>query len=122
MEARQRLDRLQLHDDRVLNQQIEPISAFKTQLSVGDGQADLASDLQPPGLELMSKADLVGGFQQAGPKRPVDRESSVDDLSRNRVDRPINALVLLVSLVVQLGVPGSRAAIAARKPGRRNQS
>ena len=68
MEARQRLDRLHLDDDRVSNNEIETKSGIQRHAFVGHGKGHLPVNRNSTELKLVRDAAFVHGLKQARPK------------------------------------------------------
>ena len=101
VEARQRLDRLDLHNHRIGDDNVKPIAGVQLQAFVENWEGNLTLDRNATKAEFVREALLVSRFKKAGPEGPVNLQPRVHDLTRDTIGRA-RALVPLVSLVVQL--------------------
>lgn len=99
MEARERLDRLDLYDDQIVYEQIEPISGFQPKILEDNGQSYLASNRQPASLQFMRKTMLVDGFQKPWTQSTVDLQPRIHDLPRRGLDSVVHPFVSFAPLV-----------------------
>ncbi len=81
MNRRSLLDRLQLDDYLLLDEQVNAKSARQTAPDIDDRVFDLPPAFDTTLQKLMGKACLVRRFQQSGPKRLVNLDCSADHLS-----------------------------------------
>ena len=77
MNRRMLLDRLQLDDDLLLDEQVNAKSGRQTASPIDDRDFDLPPAFDPTLQKLMGKACLVRRFKQTGPKRLVNFNCSV---------------------------------------------
>ncbi len=59
------LDRLDLHDDFVFDQQVEPISVFQLELVIEDRHDLLGDHVQPGFPQLMNETGPINALQKA---------------------------------------------------------
>jgi len=55
MDARQRVDGLDFHNDRVSDQEVDSIAGYRHLALIGDRQRHLATDRQAPSAKLVGK-------------------------------------------------------------------
>ena len=60
-------DSLQFHEDFILNQQIELISAIQGNTFVNQGQMHLPLKTKPPQVQFVTERFFIGGLKQARP-------------------------------------------------------
>ena len=72
MNGKQRLNRLNFDDHALVDKHVESIAHFDDDSLVHNGKDLLGFDLSSHSFELMSKADMVGTFQQSRPQAAVD--------------------------------------------------
>lgn len=100
MEARKRLDGLDLDDHRTSNEKVEAIGALQAQTLIDNRQRQLSLDQQATPLQLVSQAVLVGSLEKAGSERAMDLQARVDHLARDAVCGLIHVFVSFASLVL----------------------
>ena len=103
MEARKRLDRLHLDDDKVVDGQIQAVASVKPQAFELSRKRHLAAHPQTTTAEFVSEAVLIGGLKQSRAERTMNLQSRVHDLPARdlRVRRNGRSLfVVLASFVV----------------------
>lgn len=75
-------DGLEFHNDRVLNHEVKPEAGVNCQSVVNHRESHLSLDFETALCEFMNQTRFINTFQQAGAKRGVNRERSVNDLAR----------------------------------------
>ena len=85
MEARERLDRLDLYDDRFGDDKVQPISGVQGRTFVFDWERNLTTDRNASQADLVCETMLVGGLEKAGAKGPMNFQSRINNLTSNRV-------------------------------------
>jgi hypothetical protein len=73
------LDRLDLHNHEILDQQVKAISGIDSYHSVGDRERHLRLNIQTATGQLVRKASLVRAFQQTGSNSCMHGNRSVED-------------------------------------------
>ena len=101
MEAGKRLDSLHLDHDRVSDQEIEPVAGFQREALVGDRKSHLPPYSDPPQLELMCEAMLIGRLEKTGPEGPVNLQTGVNDMATDVLDLLRDPFVVFAPFVVQ---------------------
>ena len=75
MDGEDLLDRLELHDDEIFNQQVDAVAIVDQGAAIPYWQKLLTLYNQPRSHQLMGQAPLVGRLQQTRPKGPMYRNS-----------------------------------------------
>jgi hypothetical protein len=86
---------LQLDDYTVFHEQIDPVADVDPDAVVQDRLDEFRQDLQAAFAKLVNKAALVCAFQKSRAKRGMNFHHGVDDLTRNLIDVPHDALLHL---------------------------
>src|SRR5690349_3801652 len=74
------LHTFQFNYHTIFNDQIHLVTAVESHTLVNDREIDLSSKGQSPKLEFVTKAFLIGGFQESGTKMALHLNGSSDDL------------------------------------------
>ncbi len=80
----------------VVDHEVYPISGFQPDILKKDRQDELPGNQMASLFELMRKACLIGGLEQARTEGPVDDQTSVHHISPNRLNMGRNSLVSFV--------------------------
>lgn len=78
MEARERLDRFDLQDQTIGNEQIDSISDTERYRAIGNRHCHLSTDRSAPKNEFLRETLLIDRFQQPRPQRTVNRQPSIN--------------------------------------------
>jgi hypothetical protein len=79
MHRQNALDRLQLQDDRLLDDDVSEIGALETNIFVDDRQRHLPPERQAAMREFPAEAFFVNRFEQTGAQFPVHLDGETDD-------------------------------------------
>src|ERR1043165_2135386 len=79
MHFHQSLDRFQLADDQIINDQVDAISTFYRHTFIKDRQGDLTCDLHPAFDQFISQTGFIGGFEKSRAQVTVHFDSGADD-------------------------------------------
>ena len=77
--------RLELENDSIFDDNVEPVSAIQAHLLVGDRERHLTLEADLGVLQLVTQAFFIGGFQQARAKLAMNFDCKADDPLRQRV-------------------------------------
>ena len=81
MQRFQILDGLELYDQHAFYKEVHPETFFSNLLvTIMDGDRNFSSNIKPHLSKFDCKTHLVNGLQQAGTKRPVHSDGSLNDL------------------------------------------
>ncbi len=83
MDFAQHLDRLDLDDQRILDQEIDPESVGERHVVVMDGNGLLPLDAKTGARQRARQNDFIDSFEQPRPKIAVKMIGAVDDHPRN---------------------------------------
>lgn len=73
------IDGFVFNDDSVLNQHIDSISGIDLDFLLADRENHFTRDLESSFSELIRKAFLVSGLQEAWPERPMHLDRGIND-------------------------------------------
>jgi hypothetical protein len=79
------LHRLDLHDDKVANNQIHAQPGIDAKIPIHHRQHDLPLDRDTARLQFVSKAILINRFEKSRPQRAMHRERGINNLTGNRI-------------------------------------
>ena len=86
---------LELQDDLILDQEIDPLSTIKVKPLVVDWQRMFQRKLNAVQFQLMCQALLVGGFQKARSKQAMNLDGTTDHFIGKLAEFPLHALHVL---------------------------
>ena len=76
-------DHLDLDDDSLIDEDVQPVAARKRDALVAHWHGDLTSERQSAQAQLMAEALFIRRFEEARTKTPVNFDRCADDLGRN---------------------------------------
>lgn len=79
------LHRLELHEDLVIDDEVDAITCIDARSFIVNGNGNLAIDMETPLPELPAKAGAVCGLEQSRPEMPMNLDSASNDLSGERI-------------------------------------
>jgi hypothetical protein len=85
MDGLQPLHGLELHDDKIINQQIETEAEVEGNALVSDWDRNLVPDFEASQPQLVDQARLIDGLQQSWPQVTMHLNGRSDDLVRQRL-------------------------------------
>ena len=80
MERVQVFDYLDLDDESLIDQDVQPVATRERDAFVAHWHGDLTSERQSAQAQLMTKALFIRRFEEARPKTPVNFDRCADDL------------------------------------------
>jgi len=83
MHVRESIDRLDFHNDRACNHDIESISGIEAKTLVLHGQVQLTLELHAAAYQLVDKARFIRRLQKTGPKVAMYFDRGRDDALRD---------------------------------------
>lgn len=78
MNGRQALDRLHFHDDRILDQDVDPVRVFQAPAAVCNVDWCARLALQTPIVQFPDERRNVGGLEQSGTEGIVNGKGAAD--------------------------------------------
>ena len=100
MKASQGLDGLDLHDDALSNEQVQPVAGLRGQILVGDRENDLASQSDAAPLKLIRETMLVDGLEQPRTQGTMDLQRCIHSHAGESLNLERNPFVSFASFVV----------------------